>query len=238
MTSSAIVALYLSDYTKPAHHPPASSLAAAASTTLECLSLAVCPNVANYWWPAGLLLVLLIAVTLLLLAVVAVRTPSERPRALGLIAIILSMLSMAAAVVLSRSGFGPGAGLASRYVILTAPLLCALYIAWLAYGPDGARRAVHVSLLATVCLTAPANIASGLRYGAAIRTAEREVERSLKARVSASELMKQACPAIFPDPNFAYDRFKMLKAARFGAFKLFNDDRVATAPNPPTAVRR
>ena len=201
MVSSAIVALYLRDYSKPAAHPPAPSLAAAASTTLEYLSLAICSNAPNYWWLAGLLLVFLIAVTLLLLALVAVRTPSEHPRALGLIAIILAMLSLAAAVGLSRSGLGPGWGFSSRYITLTAPLLCALYIAWLAYGPDSARRAVHVGLLATVCLTTPANIAFGLRYGEVIRTAQRQVEWSLKARVPASELMRQACPAIYPwDP--------------------------------------
>jgi len=29
----------------------------------------------------------------------------------------------------------------------------------------------------------------------------------------------------------------MLKEARFGAFESFHDDRMAAAPDPPTAVR-
>ena len=105
---SAIVVLYFSGYVKPGHHPPAPSIAAAASTTLEFLSLALCPNVPEYGRPAGLLVGLLVAATMLRLAVIAVRQPEERLRASGLIAILVSMLSLAAAVGLSRSGFGPG----------------------------------------------------------------------------------------------------------------------------------
>ncbi len=237
MACSSTVALYLSDFYNPPHHGSAPSLAVAAATIVEYLSLTVWSVALNSWWPAGLLMVLLIAVTVLLLARVAVRAPAERPWVLGLIAILLAMLSMAAAVGLSRSGFGPGLGRSSRYVTLTAPLLCALYIAWLAYGPDLARRAVHVGLLTMVCLSLPANIAFGGRHGTTAGTAQREVEWRLKARVPASKLMRQACPLIFPDLEFAYRRFMMLKEARFGAFESFHDDRMAAAPDPPTAVR-
>src|SRR5262249_47732435 len=135
-------------------------------------------------------------------------------------------------------GFGPGMGLAPRYIILAAPLLCALYIPWLAYGPDSARRAVHVGLLAIVCLAARANIAFGLRHGGAIRAVERDVEWGLKTRVPSSELMRRVCPAIFDNPDVAYERFKMLRIARTGAFESFNDDRMAAAPDPPASVRR
>ena len=113
-------------YEKPAHHPPAASVAAVASTTLQYLSLAVgCPK-AESWWLVGVTVVLLVAATLLRLAVVGLRTPGERPRAFGLIAVILSMLGVAVAVGLSRSGLDSRAGLASRYVTIATPLLGAL----------------------------------------------------------------------------------------------------------------
>jgi len=237
MSCSAVVALYLSGYSKPVDLPPAPSLAAVAFTTLEYLSLVVCPNVPGYWWPAGLTVVLLVAATLLRLTVVGLRAPGERPRALGLIAVILSMLSVAAAVGLSRSGHGPGFGLASRYVTIAAPLLSALYVAWLAYGPAPARWMVHVSLLALVCLAVPANTEFGLRHGDHRRSVYLQVERGLKARVPASQLMSQASP-LFPwKPKYVYECFKMLKAARIGNFKYFVDDRVAAAPEASTAVR-
>lgn len=237
MACSAVVALYLSGYSKPPYMPAAPSLAAAASTTLEYLSLVVCPNVPGYWRPAGLTVVLLIAATLLRLAVVGLRAPGERPRAVGLIAVILSMLSAAAAVGLSRSGLGPGFGLTGRYIPISAPLLSALYVAWLAYGPAPARWVVHAGLLALVCLAVPANTEFGLRCGDYKRSVYLQVERGLEAGVPASQLMSQAGP-LFPwKPKYVYECFKMLKAARIGKFKYFVDDRVAAAPEASTAVR-
>jgi hypothetical protein len=128
MTCSAIVLLYLRDYAQPIHHRPAPSLAAAASTALEYLSTAVCPNIPQFWWPAGILLMLLVAATVIRLALVGVRARGERPSAFGLIAIILAMLTTASAIGLSRSGLGPGTALASRYITLTSPLLSILFI--------------------------------------------------------------------------------------------------------------
>jgi hypothetical protein len=232
-----VVTLYLIGYTTPSHHPPPRSLTAVATTTLEYLSLVVCPNVPSYWRPAGLTVVLLVAATLVRLAVVVLRQPEERPRASALIALILSMLGAAAAVGVSRSFFGAGGGLASRYVTMAAPLLCALYVAWLAYGPIPARRAVHIVLLALVCLALPANIKFGLRLGEDRRSVYRSVEHSLKARAHASVLMRKVCPALFPDPEIAHQCFKMLKDARVGNFKYFVDDRVATGPEAPTVIR-
>ena len=238
MACSAIAALYFSGYVPPVVHPPAPSIRAAASTMLECLSLALWPNVPRYWWPAGLVLVVLVAATLRLLVQAAIRAPGERPRALGLIAIILAMLGMAAAVGLARSGLGPGMGLSTRYVTLTAPLLGALYVAWLVYGPPRARRLVHAGLLASVCLALPANVKAGLKYGASVRTSERGVERSLQARVPVSELIRHYGPFIHPHAGRVSECFQMLKTARFGAFASLNDDRLTVSPASPAAVRR
>ena len=158
MACSAVVALYLVDYVKPAHHPSAPSLSAVASTTLEFLSLSVCPSVPGYWKAAALTVVALVAVALIRLTVVAVRLPHERPRALGLAAVIFSIIGVAVSVGVSRSGFGPGAGLASRYVCLAAPLLSALYVTWLIYTPARAQRALQASLLLVVCLSVPSSL--------------------------------------------------------------------------------
>jgi hypothetical protein len=97
---------------------------------------------------------------------------------------------------------------------------------------------VHASLLAIVCLVAPANIAFGLRYGRRVSAAEQRVERALRASAPSAELLSKTCPAIYPDRNTAYQCFQMLKAAGFGEFASFNDDRVAAAPDPPPTVRR
>jgi hypothetical protein len=147
------------------------------------------------------------------------------------------MLCVAAAVGLSRSFLGPGIGFCSRYVTISAPLLSALYVAWLAYGPAPSRWLVHVSLLTMVGLGVPANTNSCLRWGEQRRSVYLEVERDLKAQVPASRLMDQVCPVLVLERNSAYEGFKMLKAARIGMFKYFVDDRVASALVAPTSVR-
>ena len=238
MACSAIVAMYLSGFVMTDHHLRARSVLAAAFTTLECLSLVLCPNIEKYWVVAGLLIALSIVATLLLLARAGLREPRERLRAFGLIAVILSILDIAFSVGLSRSGLGPGPGRANRYITLMTPLLGALYVAWLTYSPGLARRWLPIGLLALVGLSYPSNAFHGVRVGEQHRRDERRVERNLRDRVPGSEWIGRACPVLFPDPVILYEQFKVLKAARFGLFKDFVDDRVAAAPELPTAVRR
>ena len=139
LAGSTVVVLYLRDYTPPSYHPLPQSMASAASSTLMYLSLAVFPQISTFWWPAGLIVVAMLTATLVLLAIVSLRSPDERPRALGLFAIILSMLCVAAAVAVSRAALGGDRIMSSRYITLTTPLLCVVYVAWLLYGK--ARRA-------------------------------------------------------------------------------------------------
>jgi hypothetical protein len=114
----------------------------------------------------------------------------------------------------------------------------AFYVAWLVYGHDWARRLVPVGLFVVACLTIPADIRFGLTYGRNVCRIVQRVERGLRTRVPAQELVRRACPALYPDPKAVYDSFQMLKAARFGEFASFNEDRTAVAPSPLPDVRR
>jgi hypothetical protein len=238
MATSALAALYLSGYARPPYHPSAPSLAAVASTTLECLSVLISPGFGTYWKAAGLLVAFLSVVTLARLTIVGVRAPTERPRAIGLIAIILALLGTAVAVGVSRSGLGPGAGLADRYVTIMAPLLCAIYIAWLVYAPARRRQWFSVGLLVVIVLMVPINGHRALDRGRAVRRIEQQVVRSLKAKVPASLIVSRACPDLFPTPDDLYNFFRMLRTARIGLFKDLVDDRIATAPEGSAGVRR
>ena len=232
-----IVGLYFVGYVKPAHHPPAPSVAAAAYSALECLSLAVNPSADAYWWPSGLLVAFLSVATLVRLAIVGLGAPRERDRAFGLCAIILAMLSTAVAVGLSRSGFGPGACRAFRYITLMAPLLSSLYISWLLYASDRIRRCLFAGLLALTCLMVPQNVRRAVHAGERLCAVERGVERSLAAKLPASQLIRRAHPTLHPDAYELYKGFLMLKTARFGAFQDFVNDRMAAVAEG-SAVRR
>ena len=214
MAGLSIMAMYLNGYVRPPRHPLPTSIASVISSTRMCLSLAIYPDVTNYWWPAGWIVVALVGAMLGLLAIVIVRTPGERPRALGLAAIIVSMLGVAGAVGISRAAFGPSAILASRYVTLTFPLLCALYFTWLVYGKATGRVGIHVVLVALMCVSVPHGQRYGRKYGWSVRVAEQRVERGLKDHIPTSKLLSLACPAIYPDPVVARAYFKLLKDAR------------------------
>jgi hypothetical protein len=228
--SSAIAVLYLRGYIRPAHHPLPPSVWAVAASTLRYLSLAVYPQLSSYWWPAGLIVVVLVSATLGLLASASARSPMERPRALGLVAIILAMLTVAAMVGVSRAGFGPGATLASRYVTLTFPLFCVLYIAWLTYGNARARLAVHLLLLVLICATLPDAHQFSRGYGWSVGVAERRVEICLQAHESTA-VLRRRCAAIYPNWQVAFAHFRMLKSARVGAFAELDMDRITAAPS-------
>jgi hypothetical protein len=232
----AVTAGYVLDYRMPPNHRSSPSLAAAAKTTVEYLSLVVSPNDSRYWRPAGLAVVVLVVATLARLALVGLRRADERPRALALAAVIVAMLIAAVAVGFSRSFMGPKFGLSSRYVTTSAPLLSVLYIAWLIFGPHRARRFVHGVLLTLVILAIPANIRFGVSLGEGRRMAYIGIERGLKAHLHVSMLVKKACPTLYPEPNVVLESFKMLKDAQVGSFKNL-DDRVAAAPDAASAIR-
>jgi hypothetical protein len=237
LAGSAVAVLYLRGYTRPAGFPLPASAQAFASTALRFLSQTVYPGMRGYAWPAGLFLVVLVTATLVRLAIVSVRSPGERPRALMLVAIVLSMLAVAASVGLARSGLGPHAGLESRFLSLGMPLLCALYVTWLAYGSAAARAGVPAVLLALILLALPNGYQRGHSMGSDLYARIVHVERGLRNHVPTAVLLDRAY-SIYADRDIAYVHFKMLKAAKMGAFVELQDDRVATVPEPAGAIVR
>ncbi len=238
MLCSAVTALFFSGYVSPPYHPPAPSLGAFAATTLQYLSLAIAPNAPKHWEMAGLFVVFLIVATLVLLVKVALHAPDERVRAAGMIAILMAMCTTACAVGYTRSALGSSVGLATRYVTITAPLLGAIYFAWLAHGGAVVRRGVHVVLFVLVCMAVRDSAANGLRNGAKIWNAERRVEQNLIARLPADEVVRHACRYIHSNQSTVREGFGMLKRAGLGAFIHLNDDRVAASTNDSSGARR
>jgi hypothetical protein len=237
MITSAIVTWYLLGYQRPQHIPAAPSIRAASITMLESLSLTISPSAWGYWTAAGLAVVVVTLATILRLAFVAWRTPSERPRALGLCAMMVALLSVAAAVGFSRSGAGHGAGLAGRYVTILSPLLCAVYVAWLVYGPAAARRTVHIGLLALVCAGVPAQLRFARETGLERLANYDRIELGLRNRMKTERLLELACPTLHPQRTTVYECFKMLKKARVGKFRYMVDDGLAARDDGSRIVR-
>lgn len=238
LAGAALVVLYLRDYSRPSYHPLQSATTTLVSCTLMFLSLAVYPQIETFAWPSGLIAAAILAATLGRLAIVCIRSPGERPRAVGLIAIILSMVCVAAAVAAARASLGPERIMSSRYITLATPLLCVVYLAWLLYGRARARLAVHLGLLLLMCLAIPNGRRFSRQYGQFVRDVERRVERRLKDHAPTATVMKLVYPDFHSDRELIRSSFKLLKAAGVGAFSEYDENRVATVPNPAGAVRR
>jgi hypothetical protein len=231
-----IASFYMVGY-KPPPRPLPTSFAAVAATVLGYFSLVVCPNIFDYWHFAGWIVVFLVAATLSRLVWVAWRQPDARHRALAIIAIILAMLCAAVAVGITRSFQGPAGGRASRYITTTAPLFCALYVAWIVFGSSRARRLVPAVLLALTVVAIPANFRYSREYGKGLRAIYTRVERGMKSRSSISAVVKTAWPALNSNQKVIDRSFRMLKQARVGLFGNLVEDNLAEAPDARQAIR-
>ena len=172
MLAFAIAALllagfYFVDYYSPSYHPPSAGLWPSLQAALEFFSGGVGETPAVAWWPyLGLGLLAGAAGGLLILVLVWWGHPPERLRVVGLCLFTGAMCSLALGMGWGRSGFGPGAGIASRYVTLAAPALCALYFVWgLHPRPEGRLAQQLLALLLVVCIWP--NFRDGLEWGLA-----------------------------------------------------------------------
>jgi hypothetical protein len=237
MMTAAIVTWYLLGYVRPWSVPDAPSASAAWATTLQALSLVISPSRWGYWMMTGWAVLLLAVVTVLKLGIIAWQSPPERPRALGLAAVTVALLGVAASVGISRSGLGQSAGLASRYITIMAPLLCILYVTWLIYGSTPVRPAIHVGLLALVCAGIPAQLRLARDLGHWRCSVYVRIERSLEVGIPSSRLLDFACSRLHPDRAMIYESFKMLQKAQVGNFRYMVDDGLAATHDGSRVVR-
>jgi hypothetical protein len=249
MTAAAIAAWYVGGYERPAYIPATPSAGAAWGVMLQVLSLAIGPNhwdptrqdagfALGYWKLGGMASLLLSVATIIRLAIAARGSAAERPRALGLIGVLLSLLSVAASVGLARSGLGPAMGMSSRYVTLSIPLLGVIYFAWLVYGGPRSRRLVHIGLLALVCAGTVVEARYALACGKHRRIRYARIERAIQGGMPTSRLLDLACGTLAPERAGLYVCFRMLKAARVGKFGGLVDDGLYAKLDTQDTVRR
>jgi hypothetical protein len=233
----AVAVLYMAGYTPPANHKPAPSIVAAMKTTLEYFSLVVWPNAQVWALRVGAGVVFFAAITLIWLGVIGVRNRGERTQAVAMAAIIAAMLCAGVAVGFSRSFMGPGAGLASRYVTTSAPLIIALYFAWFLHGPKRAQRIIHGLMFLAVVVAIPANARVARSIGEDRRVTYSRFERCLKSHPPLAVLVKTAFPRLHPEEPVIVESFRMLKDARMCGFGAIADDRVTEAHAHSKTVR-
>ena len=249
IASAAITAWYIAGYVPPSYIPPTPSARAALKVALEVMSLSIGPIhldwtrqdagfYLGYWKLAGMAVLLLSAATFVRLAIAARRSAEERPRALGLIGLLIAQLGVAASVGVSRSGMSTDMGMSSRYVTIAVPMFGIIFLAWLIYGSARVRRAIHGALFTLACLGFLVEVPYARNVGQSRLDPYVRIERALKNRLPTSRLVPLAHRTLWPDRNAIYESFKLLKAAGVGKFRNLVDDGLVAATNPEDKVRR
>jgi hypothetical protein len=128
----------------------------------------------TYW--AALVLALLTLATFVTLRALF-RNPAERWRAAGLLACLAAEACLAAAIGLGRAYMGTVFGLSLRYMVLAAPLPCAMYLAVVLYQRGSIRHWLQIGLLLLAILMVWVNARRGIFRAAVLLTPASQIQR-------------------------------------------------------------
>jgi hypothetical protein len=221
LVAVTLVLLYFLGYEQPVYHSSADNPGTVLITTLQFLTNGFGPVADRFWPLSGLGELALLLTTLTILVVVVWRNPSERPRALGLLAFLAGMFCLALGIGWGR----PDNGLTPRYVTLAAPTLCCIYFTWLLYLPRPFRTPFVLSLCILAALLLPVNTKMGLTYAKNRRAKMANFERDLKNKVPIYLLIKRHSQFLMlSQQELLTHYFRNLHQQGFGPFQSLQDD--------------
>lgn len=180
--AALLCAVYFIGYQASPWNQPSPGLGATLATTGKFLALSLGPAAAKRWLLCGSVAVPLFLVSLGLLLAAYRKDRDERLRILGLLAFFLAAAVLALAVGWGRAGRAAATGrMPTRYVLLAAPGLCAVYFTALLYGRPWMRRALPAALAVLLALLFPFNTRVGFERRAWFREGFAALERDLEA---------------------------------------------------------
>lgn len=153
------------------------------------------------------------------LGAVVLKSAKERARAAGLLLFIGAMTTLALAVGLGRNGFEP------RYVTLSVPVVCCIYLVASIYCPPRVCTYSLMALFAVPCVCFWINTHSGLRYGSSLRSELGSFERGMVKGVPPYRLVHAYLAYLHPNVQLVNDYLPMLRDANIGDFRFLR-------PNP------
>lgn len=214
-----LVLLYFVGYQPVPYFPTSPSVGHTLKTALQFLTMAFGPAV-RAWWPiSGLTMALILLCTIVALGWVFWRNSKERARTAGFLLFIGAMTSLALAVGLGREGFEP------RYITLSVPIVCCVYLVASIYAPMRARTYALIVLVLIPCLCFWANTRSGLEYGRSLRSELGSFEDGISKGVPPYQLVHAHLRYLHPNVQLINDYLPMLRDDKIGQFRFLR-------PNP------
>jgi hypothetical protein len=230
---AVLVVLYFVGFRRVPYFPTSPSAAHTLETALQFLTMAFGPAV-KVWWPfSGLGMAAVLIAVVISIGAIAFKEPEERARAVGLLLFIAAMTTLALAVGLGRNGFEP------RYVTLSVPIVCCIYLIASIYCPRHVRPYALLSLLAIPCLGFWVNTQSGLKYGRSLRSELGSFEQGMVRGLPPYRLVHAHLTYLHPNVQLVNDYLPMLRGAQIGDFRFLRSNphfKQIDVPLQPTGL--
>jgi hypothetical protein len=227
--------LYSIGYRSPPHHPAHRGLRSVMRAGLEFLTAALGMTAISTWPYSGAAVLLTLLLAAGVLSIAAWRRPGERRRALGLLLYLGAFATLAFAVGWGRSGFGPFAGIQSRYAMLAVPALCGAFFAWELYAPRGFAGLAGAVICTSACMLYVPNLQGAWSFGAVQRANARAFLADVDAGMPAQKLAQRPYAAsIYPDRNRLAAKLRDLRSRDINQFRrAHNTPIVPLSIEPP-----
>jgi hypothetical protein len=222
------VGLYFIDYHSPPYLTLTHSIRVIVRAAAQFLTMGFGPGIVGlsfdrspmwFWKFVTAAVIALFFTTAGLLLKTWWRSSNETARAAGLFLFLAGMASLAFGLGMGRAGFE------TRYVTLSIPGLCAVYLVWTIYGAARLQTIVRTALVGTVLVTFLPNTLWGLHWAYYLKSHLAGFERDIKAGAAPYQLL-QSYADLHQDRELMIDYMPMLRGTRVGAFRYLRD-------NPP-----
>jgi hypothetical protein len=214
---SAILAFaaYFYGYAHPGHHPDTTYFVSHPKQAL-CVLAGTLGGFASDDSRVATAFGLVAAAALALVLALAAGGALDPDKLIPVLPLIGFWLATALMVTVARAGFGPDAGLASRYATLTTLGAVGLYQAMCAIRPDRLRRIARCTAGTALVVAALNPTAQSIRVGSQLRASRAEAAQALRnVDTAPDDLLRR----LWDDPSKVRDRARWLRANRLSVFR-------------------
>jgi hypothetical protein len=190
LLTAMVIVVYFVGYEASPWNAASPSLGETLKTSVKFLALSAGPVAEKSWLLFGVVVSVILLISLVTLAVARRIRDEERLRIVGLLAFFAAVVLMALAVGWGRAGREAETGyMPTRYVLLAAPGLCAVYFTLLLYGTKWVRRVAPTALAILMALVFPFNTRAGIErrnwFGTGLEAFERDMASGSSAALLA-----------------------------------------------------
>jgi hypothetical protein len=141
-------------------------------------------------------------------------------RVFGFLMFAAAMAALILLIAWGRAGLVPTQGMPDRYALLSVPGLCAVYFAWILYGPDITRNRVESAFAIAALLALPFNLEKSLEASKPYSAGMRAFEQDLADGFSWTELAERHQKFLMDwDYSSVMNGMQMLHEAKMGPWK-------------------